>query len=57
VAYTKDELRDALNFYLQQPGADAEARQAFIARECTFTDGSAGQRTGEYLLSRLGQPA
>jgi hypothetical protein len=56
VAYTKDELRDALNFYLQQPGADAEARQAFIARECTFTDGSAGRRTGEYLLSRLGQP-
>lgn len=57
VAYTKDELRDALNFYLQRPGADSEARQAFIARECTFTDGSAGRRTGEYLLSRLGQPA
>ncbi len=55
VAYNKGELRNALNFYLQNPAADAEARRAFTARECTFTDGSAGRRTGEYLLSRMGQ--
>lgn len=55
VAQTKAELRDALNFYLQQPQAGAGERQAFIERECTFTDGSAGRRTGEYLLSRIGR--
>ncbi len=54
VAYNQNELRDELNFYLQNPQADAEARRAFIARECTFTDGSAGRRTGEFLLSRMG---
>jgi hypothetical protein len=32
-------------------------RRNFIVRECTFTDGSAGRRTGEYLLSRMGQRA
>ena len=35
------------------PLADQEKRRAFIERECTFTDGTAGRRTGEYLLSRL----
>lgn len=57
VAYSKEELRNELNFYLQNPAADAEARRAFITRECTFTDGSAGRRTGEYLLSRIGKRA
>lgn len=57
VAYDRDELRDALNFYLTHPGADAPERAAFIERECTFTDASAGQRTGMFLLSRLGQHA
>jgi hypothetical protein len=51
------QLREALNFYLTHPGADEAERAAFIARECTFTDASAGQRTGAYLLSRLGQRA
>lgn len=55
VAYTKDELRAALNFYLQNPQADMLERRNFIVRECTFTDGTAGQRTGQYLLSRMGQ--
>ncbi|MCL4257083.1 MAG: hypothetical protein KJZ53_00985 [Anaerolineales bacterium] len=57
VAYDLPQLRDALNFYLTNPGADAAERAAFIARECTFTDASAGQRTGAYLLSLLGQHA
>lgn len=50
------QLRDALNYYLQNPGADQEARQKFIAAECTFTDGSAGRRTGQFLLHKLGVP-
>ena len=41
------------NFYLQNPHADREKRRKFIDDECTFTDGSAGKRTGEYLLSLL----
>ncbi|MEX1248209.1 MAG: hypothetical protein WEA61_06965 [Anaerolineales bacterium] len=55
VAYTRDELRDVLNFYLKNPQADILERRAFIARECTFADGTAGRRTGEYLLSRMGK--
>lgn len=57
VAYTKDQLRDALDHYLSHPNADAQERQAFIQRECTLTDGSAGKRTGEYLLSRMDKHA
>ena len=51
VAYDAEQLRAALNFYLENPDADLEARRAFIARECTYTDGSAGRRTGEFLAS------
>jgi CDP-glycerol glycerophosphotransferase (TagB/SpsB family) len=51
IAMDERELREAINFYLEAPDADAEKRQAFIRRECTFLDGSAGKRTGEYLLS------
>lgn len=57
VAYTKDELGAAINAYLINPQADMTERRAFVERECTFTDGSAGRRTGEYLLSRLGRHA
>lgn len=51
VAYDKAQLREALNFYLQQPEAHLAARKAFIQREVTYTDASAGRRTGEYFLS------
>ena len=51
VAYNEDELHQAINYYLQNPAADWEAREAFIKRECSFTDGSAGKRTGEYFIS------
>jgi hypothetical protein len=57
VAYTKDELRSTLNFYLQTPNADMLERRNFIHRECTFLDGSAGARTGQYLISRIGKRA
>lgn len=53
VATNREELRQHINFYLKHPQADAEARRRFVQQECTFTDGSAGRRTGEYLLSLL----
>jgi CDP-glycerol glycerophosphotransferase (TagB/SpsB family) len=49
----EDDLREALNYYMENPGTDQEARQDFIRRECTFTDGSAGRRTAEFFLSLL----
>ncbi|TAK12388.1 MAG: hypothetical protein EPO32_08845 [Anaerolineae bacterium] len=54
VANTEDELREAINYYLMNPQAELAERRAFIERECTFTDGSTGRRTGEYLLSLSG---
>ncbi len=56
VAMDERELRQALDFYLQTPDAEADERQAFIRKECTYTDGSAGKRTGEYLLSLIDHP-
>ncbi|MGA9531720.1 MAG: hypothetical protein WBR18_03300, partial [Anaerolineales bacterium] len=43
------ELKAAINRYLVDPTADLAARRAFVEREITFTDGSAGGRTGAYL--------
>ena len=53
VAACKEEACRQINFYLNDPQADKENRQKFILDECTFTDGSAGKRTGEYLLSLI----
>jgi len=50
----ENQLRTALNFYLDNPGAGKEARLNFIERECTFTDGSAGDCTANFVLSKLG---
>ena len=44
------ELREALNHYLNDPEADKHARKAFLERECTFLDGSAGKHTADFLL-------
>jgi hypothetical protein len=41
-------------FYLENPAADAKRPPCFI-QQCTFTDGSAGRRTGEYLLTLVGK--
>ena len=46
-------LRTHIDMYLRHPEADREQRQKFIRDEVTFTDGSAGWRTGEYLLGLL----
>jgi hypothetical protein len=53
IAVNENELREAINYYLQTPDADAAQRQAFIQSECTFTDASAGRHTGQYLLSLI----
>jgi hypothetical protein len=48
------QLKEAINYYLENPDAEQGARQAFIERECTYTDGSAGKHTANFLLSKLG---
>jgi hypothetical protein len=48
-------LREVVNLYLDKPETDQVERRQFIRDECTFTDGSAGRRTGEYFLSLLGR--
>jgi len=53
-ALNEAELRQALNYYLENPAADRAARQRFVAEECTFTDGSAGKRTAGFFLDLLG---
>jgi CDP-glycerol glycerophosphotransferase (TagB/SpsB family) len=50
VAVNQEELQQYIDFYLTDPTADSENRHKFIQNECTYTDGSAGGRTGEYLL-------
>jgi hypothetical protein len=54
VASSQEQVRELVNFYLKDPAADGEKRRKFILDECTFIDGSAGKRTGEYLLGLLG---
>ncbi len=53
IASNEAELTEAINFYLRNPDANIEQRRAFIQRECTYTDGEAGKRTGRFLLSIL----
>jgi hypothetical protein len=55
VADTPERVRQAIDHYLQDPRADSDKRHKFIRDECTFTDGSAGKRTGEFVLSLLAQ--
>jgi len=51
VATDEETLKDLLNNYLQNPSLDSDKRMKFIRDEVTFTDGSSGRRTAEYLLS------
>lgn len=53
VAVDREQIRQHVNTYLRDPQADGLARRRFIEAECTFTDGSAGRRTGEYFLQLL----
>jgi hypothetical protein len=48
------QLREAINYYLENPEADCQAREQGSARlECTYLDGSAGSRTAEFFLSLI----
>ncbi|MCJ7676683.1 MAG: hypothetical protein MUO35_03040, partial [Anaerolineales bacterium] len=53
VALTERDLRSAVDDYLTNPDSVRAARHAFLEREITYTDASAGRRTGEYLLHLL----
>lgn len=53
VATDVDQLREILNAYLQNPQLDAAERKAFIEKEITYTDGSAGVRTADFILQVL----
>ncbi len=55
VVEDEEQLRQALNAYLQDRSLDREARRRFIEQEITFTDGSAGCRTAGFILQILGQ--
>ncbi|MGB6420550.1 MAG: hypothetical protein WBD56_08975 [Anaerolineales bacterium] len=52
-ALNEVQLEQAINFYLENSNADQLSRQTFIERECTYTDGSAGKHTANFLLSKL----
>jgi len=54
---SEEELKSAINLYLENPQADQDARRQFIQRECTYTDGSAGRRTADFWLSILEKQA
>jgi hypothetical protein len=56
VVYNQDELCQALDAYFTEPSADSAAQRAFLERECTFVDGSAGKRTAQFFLSLLERP-
>jgi hypothetical protein len=51
VALNADELRNLVNAYLENPALDRDNRKKFVIDECTYVDGSAGRRTGEFLVS------
>lgn len=53
VAFDEQQLREALNYYLENPQANQQEREQFIQRECTYTDGSAGCRTADFFISKL----
>ena len=53
VAMNETELRDLLNMYLKDKTVDSVQRRKFIEDEITFTDGTAGKRTAEFILKVL----
>jgi CDP-glycerol glycerophosphotransferase (TagB/SpsB family) len=53
VAADETQLREVLNAYLQDAALDSAERRRFVEQEITYTDGSAGRRTAEYILRVL----
>ncbi len=53
VAQNEIELCEILNLYLKTPALDSAERRKFIEDEITYTDGTSGKRTAEFILSIL----
>jgi CDP-glycerol glycerophosphotransferase (TagB/SpsB family) len=53
VASNEKELCEVINLYLKNRSLDAAERKKFIEDEITFTDGTSGRRTAEYILKVL----
>jgi hypothetical protein len=53
VAGNEKELCEVINLYLKNPSLDSAERRKFIEDEITFTDGTSGKRTAEYVLKIL----
>ena len=53
VASNERELCEVINLYLKDPSLDAAERKKFIEDEITFTDGTSGKHTAEYILKLL----
>ena len=54
VAFTRQQMVEALNLYLENPQTDSENRRRFIEQELTFLKpGEATQKTAEFFLSLL----
>lgn len=53
VAQNETELCDILNAYLKDPSLDAAERKKFIEDEITFTNGTSGKQTAEFILKIL----
>jgi hypothetical protein len=45
-----------INLYLKNPSLDAAERRKFIEDEITFSDGTSGRRTAEFILKVLSSP-
>ena len=53
MASSEKELCEVLNLYLKDPSLDDAERRKFVEEEITYTDGSSGRRTAEYILNIL----
>ena len=53
IASNEKELCEVINLYLKNPSLDAAERRKFIEDEITYTDGTSGKRTAEYILKVL----
>jgi len=53
VTSNESELRDALNMYLKDRTIDSAERRKFVEDEITFTDGTSGKHTAEFILKVL----
>ena len=50
IASNEKELCEVINLYLKNPSLDSAERRKFVEDEITFTDGTSGKRTAEYIL-------